>query len=140
MRAGSNQRLQPGQKCSQSTTDSYPVSAVNGDGLESSRSAPLAVTTPGDITPPSIDSVVASETSLRIVFSEPLDGGSAADVGNYSIDNGIAISAASLAPDQITVTLTTSAHTRGVDYTMTVTAVQDLAGNAAEWVYDYYAE
>ncbi len=85
----------------QSTAYSYEVSAVNGDGLESARGGSLLVTTPGDTTPPSIDSVLASETSLQIVFNEPLSSGTATDISNYSIDNGIAISAASLTAGQI---------------------------------------
>ena len=55
-----------------------------GSGIESSKSAFLAITTRSEITPPLIDSVLASETSLQIVFSEPLDSGAATDISNYT--------------------------------------------------------
>ena len=114
----------------QSTIYSYEVSAVNGDGLESSRSAPLSVTTPADITPPFPVWWFASETTLRIAFNETLDDASAADISSYSIDNGVSVTGASLASNMRTVTLMTSTHAQGIDYTVTITGVRDGAGNA----------
>ncbi len=110
------------------TPYSYEVSAVNGQGLESglSNTAQATTLTFSDTTPPSIVSVGASETSIVIIFSESLDTISAEQISNYSI-NGVSITAASLSTN--TVTLTTSAHTEGLTYTLTVVDIQDLAGN-----------
>ena len=109
------------------TTYSYKVSAVNGQGLESGRSNTAQATTFSDTTAPSIVSVNAYVTLVEITFSESLDTISAEQINNYSINNGIYITAASLDTD--TVTLTTSAHTEG-SYTLTVTNVLDTSGNA----------
>jgi len=108
------------------TTYSYEVSAVNGAGLESNRSNTAQATTFSDTTPPAIVSVGASESSLEIVFNEPLDTVSAEQITNYTINNGISVIAASLDTD--TVILTTSAHTEGT-YTLTVVNVRDTSGN-----------
>jgi uncharacterized repeat protein (TIGR02543 family) len=108
------------------TTYSYEVSAVNGQGLESGLSNTAQATTSTDTTPPSIVSVSASEASVVITFSESLDTTSAEQTSNYSVNNGVSITAASLDTD--TVTLTTSAHTEG-SYTLTVINVQDTSGN-----------
>ncbi|MBW8042178.1 MAG: hypothetical protein FVQ85_19565 [Planctomycetes bacterium] len=110
------------------TTYSYEVSAVNGQALESGRSNAVQATTLQDTTPPSILSVSSTETSLEITFSELLDSTSAEQTNNYSINNGISVIAASLDTD--TVTLTTSAHTENLTYTLTVVDIQDLAGNS----------
>jgi hypothetical protein len=108
------------------TTYSYEISSTNGQGLESGRSNSAQATTFLDITPPSIVSVSASETSLEIIFNEPLDTVSAEDIYNYIITGGISVMSASLDTD--TVTLTTSAHTKGT-YTLTVKDVRDTSGN-----------
>ena len=49
--------------------------------------------------------------------------------GNYSISNGITISSVSLSSNGMTATLTTSAHSAGTNYTVTVSNATDLAGN-----------
>ncbi|MBW8041263.1 MAG: hypothetical protein FVQ85_14840, partial [Planctomycetes bacterium] len=121
------------------TTYSYEVSAVNGQGLESTRSNAVQAATLQDTTPPSIVSVSSTETSLEITFSELLDSTSAEQTSNYSINNGISVIAASLDTD--TVTLTTSAHPEGF-YTLTVVNVQDTSGNpmpstTTDYEYDY---
>jgi uncharacterized repeat protein (TIGR02543 family) len=83
-----------------------------------------------DGTPPSIVSVSAQENSVEITFNEPLNLASAENTGNYSIDNGTIISDASLDTDLLTVALITTAHTGNVLYTLTLSSVEDLAGNA----------
>ena len=107
----------------------YEVSAVNGARIESNRSSSAPATTPADTTPPAITSVNATgdPTKVMVVFSEPVDAGTATDTANYMIDNGIAILSASLALDLTTVTLTVSALSDGIPYTLTVNNVQDRA-------------
>ncbi|NIP53351.1 MAG: hypothetical protein GWN67_23055, partial [Phycisphaerae bacterium] len=117
----------------------YEVSAVNGAGLESPRSNIVCERTLADTNPPSISSVVASKTSIVVTFNEPLDTTSAEQTSNYTINNGIYVTAASLDTD--TVTLTTLAHTEGTTYTLTVENVQDTFGNPmAETSRDYVYE
>ncbi len=108
------------------TLYTYNVSAVDRAGLESSWSSAASATTSADTAPPSIVSVSAYETSVEITFSEPLDTISAQRTENYSINNGISITGASLITN--TVTLTTSVHTEGT-YTLTVAGVEDTSGN-----------
>jgi hypothetical protein len=62
-----------------------------------------------------------------VVFSEPVEQTSAESAGNYQIDNGIAVSAASLNADEVTVTLTTSIMDAGASYVLTVNNVADQA-------------
>ncbi len=126
------------------TTYTYEVSALNGAGLESARSNPVSATTLADTIPPSINSVsvLASQTSVNIVFSEPLESASATNINNYTITNSIDVTLASLDVDLKTVTLTTSAHTEGMTYTIVVNSVQDLTGNSmsqASVSYQYLA-
>jgi len=112
------------------TTYTYEVSAVNGQGLESDRSSAVSETTLADNTAAEILSVnTTSDTSVVVVFNEPLEPASAQNISNYSITGGISISSASLSDDLTKVTLTTSAHTEEVTYTLTVTGVQDTSGN-----------
>jgi len=83
----------------------------------------------GDVTPPTISSVSAVNTTTKVAvkFSKPVDATTATAVSNYGINNGVAISGASLGSDQITVTLTTSTLTSGTTYTLTVNNIKDLA-------------
>jgi uncharacterized repeat protein (TIGR02543 family) len=113
------------------TDYTYEVSAVNGQGLESNKSNIASEATPADTTPPTIQSVSVSETSVAIVFSETLDTNSAENKDFYKIKSGpndISVMAASLGVDLITVTLTTLPHVEG-SYTLTVEAVLDISGN-----------
>jgi hypothetical protein len=67
----------------------------------------------------------ATSTKVRMVFDKPLDSGSAQNVGNYSLNNGLAVNSASLQPDGHTVILGTSAQTDGSVYTLTINNVSD---------------
>jgi len=111
-------------------TYTYEVSAVNGQGLESVKSDPLDVTTLADTTPPVILSVQANETNVIVNFNEALDAQSATDLANYGISNGVTIFEALLDQSNKTVTLTTSSHTEGTVYNLSVSAVEDSSGNA----------
>jgi len=119
------------------TIYTYRVSAINGHGVESGKSNPAQARTRVDITLPSIVSVEGLYNSLKIVFDGALDKASAETVANYSINNNISVTGASLEPDQVTVTLTTSAHSEGT-YTLTVRNVKDAYGNAASEIQEQY--
>ena len=107
------------------TSYTYEVSAIKGASLEGPRSGPVAQSTLADTKAPTVVGVSASGDggSVTVVFGEPVDQVSANRVTNYSIDKGILISAASLDTDLKTVTLTTSNHTEGVVYALTVNNV-----------------
>lgn len=80
-----------------------------------------------DTEPPTIVSVDDLDaTHVRIDFSEDVNPASVT-TGNFSIDQGINISATETMGNQ--VTLTTSTLTNGRTYTLTVSGVEDEAGN-----------
>ena len=86
-----------------------------------------------DTTPPVILSTDAlNPTTVSVFYAEPVDLATAEDPANYAIDNGVTVSQAVLESDGRTVTLTTSALTEGITYTLTVNNVQDLSGNSIE--------
>jgi hypothetical protein len=84
----------------------------------------------GDTTPPTVVSTTAtSNTSVTVVFSEAVAGGNVAT--NFSFPSqGLNVTAASVAADNKTVTLTTSAQS-AISYALLVSSsLTDLAGNA----------
>jgi len=86
-----------------------------------------------DTTAPDIISVTVN-SPVYILFSEPLDEASATNISNYSIryndDLYLIINSATLQEDLKTVILDTSDHTENVEYTLAVSNVRDVAGNA----------
>ena len=103
---------------------SYQVSAVNAEGFEGSRSASISVVAPGILMAGAI-----SPTTVKVVFTEPVDRATAQSTANYRLP-GATVLAASLASDNLTVTLTTSALTFGNNYTVTVNSVNTAGGIA----------
>ena len=71
----------------------------------------------------------ADNTKVTVLFSELMQAASANAFANYTINNGITVSAAVLQADGKSVVLTTSAINKGTTNTLTVSAVRDLAGN-----------
>lgn len=88
--------------------------------------------TVGDATPPDLLSASAtSQTTVQLQFNENVDQTTAGNTANYSIDNGITVSTAQRnAGDFSRVDLTVSALSGSINYTVTVTHVEDLFGNA----------
>ena len=83
-----------------------------------------------DITPPELLSAsLLDSANLGILFSEPMESSSAIDISNYSISNGISVLNASISADKKNVTLNTTSHTAGLQYTLTVLNLKDLSGN-----------
>jgi hypothetical protein len=66
---------------------------------------------------------------LKLTFNEKINPGQATNLGQYSIDKGIAVVRADLASDGKTVMLTTSPQKDSTVYTLTVGGIRDLAGN-----------
>ena len=112
----------------ENTTYTYSIYALDDYGNLSTSPVTGQFTTSNDQTPPTVDSVKALNSSLvSIIFSEPVELSSAENANNYSINNNIIISSASLLNDNKTVQLTTSKHSVGVTYTITVNNVYDRA-------------
>jgi hypothetical protein len=105
------------------TTYVYEVAAVNGEGLEGSKSASDSVNIL------SVASISANvPTEVLVTFTSSLDQQSAEDPNNYSIA-GINIVSASLGVDNATVTLTTSELNAGQQYLLNVSTIESLDGS-----------
>lgn len=86
--------------------------------------------TPDTTTPTLTLATAESTTSVLITFSEVMETGSLSIVGNYSIDNGVGISAIAVLENNQQVRLTTSNLSTNTAYTLTVSDLQDCSGNA----------
>ena len=81
-----------------------------------------------DTDAPFVANVTPSENSLAVTFNEILDPSTAQNVSNYSLDNGISVTSATL--NGRVVTLGASpALAEGSTYTLIVNNVADVAGN-----------
>ena len=106
----------------------YRVVVSNGTKSATSRGATLVT----DSVPPRVVRATSSGspgTILTVEFSEQLDPATAEVAANYTINNGVAVSTATLLSGGTSVRLLTSAQTASTSYTLTVTGVKDLAGN-----------
>ncbi len=105
----------------------YYVTGINSSNLESAQSNTVSVRTAGDTQKPTLLSATArNATTIRVVFSEPLDQTSAERASNYTLSGGATIASA-LLKDETTVLVTTSPLTENEAYTLTVSNVTDLA-------------
>ena len=85
-----------------------------------------------DLTPPTVVGVTAARNSVTVTFSEPVGTASAGNAANYSISysgGSIAVSSAALQSGDSEVILSTADHSFGVNYTLTVSGVQDQASS-----------
>lgn len=90
-----------------------------------------------DVVPPVVDSALAiSDTTVRVYFNEELNYTTAVNKNNYTIDNGIGNPLYNLLETgNMTVVLylnPTNPLVEGTNYTVTVTGVTDVSGNAIE--------
>ena len=110
------------------TQYTFAVAALNWRELEGPR-ASVTATTLADVAPPTILQAASgsANTSVYVIFSEPVEQSSAQSVGNYGISGGVSVTAALLQSDLKTVVLTTSALTKGITYTLTVNNIRDRA-------------
>ncbi|MBL9135193.1 MAG: immunoglobulin domain-containing protein [Verrucomicrobiales bacterium] len=109
----------------------YDVVVSNDYGSVTSSNVTLVVK-PADNVPPAVQYAAGTKslTGVRIWFSESLSQASAETVANYSISDGLTITAAKLAaapgqPGDNIVELTTAAQTAGKTYTVTINNVRD---------------
>jgi len=107
---------------------SYQVSAVNMLGTEGAKSSAVSATTPADNMAPVIAAARAdSQTSVYVIFSEPVEQASAQNAANYAIDGGVTVSSAIVQSDPTIVRLAASVLTANHDYTLSVRNVRDRA-------------
>ncbi len=91
-------------------------------------SDPAVLTVVTDTVPPVVlRAFNIGETSVAVVFSEPVETASATTTANYVFVSGATVTAAQLADDLVTVTLTTTPLTYGSEYLLVINAVRDRA-------------
>ncbi|MFC4097448.1 PQQ-dependent sugar dehydrogenase [Euzebyella saccharophila] len=82
-----------------------------------------------DNSPPEVSSVkLNGNDEVRVRFNEYVDINTAGSSANYAIDNGISVSSATLLSDGRTVVLNTTAMSTSIDYTLTVSKVENTGG------------
>jgi len=107
----------------------YKVAITNAFG--GVESAPATITVVADTVAPSVVSVGSVDgLTVGVLFNEALDPVSAANSGNYTVSTGNPVVGAALQPDGQTVKLTLGTVASGT-FTVHVSGVKDLAGNAA---------
>lgn len=75
---------------------------------------------------PTVASILVTDHhTVRVVFSVPVEEQSAETVANYAIDQGVAVLGAALAPDTVTVVLTTTPLTLNASYVLTAGHIFD---------------
>jgi len=91
----------------------------------------VTLTVTGDVAP-AIATVTGSDTfnQATVKFDQPVAAASAATVSNYTFDNGLTVSSATVV-DPFTVRLNTGTQTSGKAYKLTVNGVQNLGGKTA---------
>jgi len=91
-------------------------------------SAPMTLTVIRDTVPPAVlRTLNIGTTSVEVVYSKIVDPASATNTADYVFTNGLNISAASLAADNVTVTLATAPLLYGSNYTVVINGVHDRA-------------
>ena len=112
---------------SMATNNGQVFTCVVTNNLGAVTSAPIALTVLLDTNPPTVLKVFnVGLTNVELVFSKPIAAVGAANALNYVFTNGLPIEGATLAADNVTVTL--SAHlVYGSNYTLVINNIYDLA-------------
>ncbi len=111
---------------SEATAYTYEVMSLDFSGNVSKTGVSASFTTLADATPPVLASAaLVDSTHLSLVFSEPVKLASVTALTHYTIAPTASILGAQLLQDKKTVLLHTAAHRDGVNYTLTVTGIQD---------------
>ena len=108
-----------------SRSGTYYAIASNWFSEATSESAPVSIM--ADTEAPTLSAVAGSplNNSVTITFSEPVDGATAGDVGNYSIE-GLDITGVTIVSSTV-VNLATEQQAEGTKYNLTISGIQDLA-------------
>jgi hypothetical protein len=106
----------------------YTVTVKNVVGSTTSDIAHVDV----DATPPTLVSATRdflNQNAVILVFSEPISAATASATGNFAINNGVTVSAATPGSSPNTVVLTTSKITGTQAFEVTINGVKDAVGN-----------
>jgi Bacterial Ig-like domain/Immunoglobulin I-set domain/Immunoglobulin domain len=103
-------------------TVSNPISSTN------SRTALLTVLL--DTIPAAVTNVAATPSQIIVTFSEPVDSATATNAAHYVLSGGATVTNAVLSGNVVTLT-TSSPLSLGTVYSLTITGVNDLFGNAS---------
>ena len=115
----------------ENTTYYYRLKAFNGKGLRSAGfSNEVSATTHADTVKPAVVSVQSRTTSVQICFNEKVEQASAENAGNYTIDNSIQVTSASLQSDKKTVKLIVSPLAIETTYSLHISGIRDQAAIA----------
>jgi hypothetical protein len=83
-----------------------------------------------DGTPPNLLTAAYEDaTHIVLTFDEPMSAASAQILSNYALSNGLSVTAVEVSDNVVTLTVS-PAMTSGQSYTLNVSGVKDLAGNA----------
>jgi beta-galactosidase len=103
---------------------SYQLVVTNNYGA--TTSAPVALSVTLDTNAPLVlNCFNINTTNVELDFSKVLEAASATNPANYVFTNGLAITAASLAPNKLSVILTTAPLVYGGNYTLIINGVRD---------------
>ena len=105
------------------TSCTYTIRSVNGAGLESGDSDPVAATTLANTIPPAIESINTFGDDHTI----EVDPVTAQASANYRIEPAIAVTSAVLHDDGRSVMLKTGPHVFGQTYKISAVGIKDLA-------------
>jgi beta-galactosidase len=107
-------------------TGSYELVLTNSYGA--ATSAPIALSVTLDTNPPVVlRGFSIGTTNVEVDFSKTLEAASAANLANYIFSDGLAITGASLTPNDSSVVLTTAPLVYGSNYTLIINGVRDQA-------------
>lgn len=81
--------------------------------------------TPLDVT----DVTTTNSKSVTVKFSKKVNPGTAKNKNNYSLSNNVTINQVQLQPDSSSVLLKTTTQQSGVDYTLTLSGINDIYNN-----------
>ncbi len=91
------------------------------------------VTSGTDIFPPEVNEVVSLDDNLiRITFSEDVNPETATNIANYTLDNGVNITAAEMHNFLGNIAFLDVSKMETATYTLIINGVEDLVGNAME--------
>ena len=105
---------------------SFGVVLTNRIGATNTTTGTLTVV-PDTTAPVLLSGVNLGAGRIQLQFSEPMDPISAASVGNFTVNNGVTVSGASVGTDPRTILLTVSPLTFAQNYTVTVRGLRDRA-------------
>ncbi len=108
----------------------HTITLTVKDDEDATDTDTLTVTVePPDTKAPEVESVTPNKSSVHIIFNEPLDPDTAEDTSNYSITGLTIIESIWSDIGDNRVTLYTTEHQDGADYTLTLRHLTDTAGN-----------